>query len=387
MRAECVAAERAQAVRDAAAAWAEAGLLSPDEATTVAERFPDDRVRAAPAMAVLSFVFAAVAGVAVLVLASLVLDSPAAALLVAPPLAFGVEWLTGPGRRVRTGIEDGLSLALVASVAVGVFWIADEGLGLSASHSVRVLLPVLAAVCGLASWRWGMPLWAVPGALLAYQFLATFGSGRWLMLGVALALTPVLSHGSKHERLTPSHRVALAIALAASLTAAYLALNVYSLDRSWIEMLEWDRHGEREWGGVVRLACLAGTALLPVAVLARAIRARERVLLWCGALMLAASCVTVRAYLHVAPTWLLLVLAGGTCLGGALLLRRWLDAGQGGERGGFTAAELGGGGHPQRLAETVAILATLTPAAPPRPPAGFQPGGGGLGGGGASDTF
>lgn len=387
MRAEWVAAERAQAVRDATVGWVEGSLLSPDEATAIAARFPDDRVRTAPAMAVLSFVFAAVAAVAVLVLASLLFDSPAAALLVAPPLAFGVEWLVGPGRRVRTGVEDGLSLALVASVAVAAFWIVDEGLGLSASHSFRTLLPILAGACALVCWRWGMALWAVPGTLLAFLFLATFGSGRWLMLGAALALTPVLSYGSKHERLAPSHRMALAIALAASLAAAYLAINVHSLDKHWIEAVAWDHNVTRDWGAIVRLACLAGTALLPLAVLTRAIRARDRVLLWCGALMLAASCVTVRAYVHVAPTWLLLVLAGGACLGGALLLRRWLDAGSGGELGGFTAAELGGGGHPQRLAETVAVLATLTPAAPSRPPAGFQPGGGGLGGGGASDSF
>lgn len=387
MRGDRVAAERAQAVRDAAAAWAEAGLLSPDEATTVAERFPDDRVRAAPAMAGLSFVFAAVAGIALLALVMILFDSPAAALLLAPPLAAAVEWLVGPGRRVRTGIEDGLSVALLVCVAVGVFWLLDDGLGLSDSSSLRVLLPVLSAVCGLTCWRWGMPLWAVPGAFLAYLFLATFGSGRWLMLGVALALAPVLSHGAKHERLAPSHRVALAIALAACLGAAYLALNVYSFDRHWIEAVAWSHDGGRAGEPIARLASLAGTAFLPLAVLLRAIRSRDRLLLWCGALMLAASCVTARAYLHVAPAWLLLVLAGTACLGLAVALRRWLEVGAGGERGGFSAAALGGGGDPQRIAETVAVLVALTPATAPHRPAGLRPAGGGFGGGGATDGF
>ncbi|HPC82068.1 MAG TPA: hypothetical protein P5234_01930 [Thermoanaerobaculaceae bacterium] len=387
MKTEWIVAERAEAVRRAAEAWGEAGLVSAQDAQAIAIRYPDDRVRAATPMAVLSFVFAAVAGLAVLVLAAIVLESPAAGLLVVPPLAIAVERLVGAGRRVRTGVEGGLALALVVCVAVGAFWFVDEALGASADTAARSLLPVLAVACGLVCWRWGMATAAAPGACLAYLFLATFGSGRWLVLGTAVALTPVLSHGSSHARLTPSHRRALAIALAVSLAAAYLAVNLHSLDSHWIESLAWHARHKPEWSPVVRLACLAATALLPAAVLARGVRTRDRLLLWCGAVMLAASCVTVRAYVHVAPAWVLLVLAGLACLAAALLLQRWLERGRGAERGGFTPASLGEGGDPHRLAETAAVLATLTPGAPGRPPEGFRAGGGEFGGGGASGGF
>lgn len=386
MKTEWVAADRAQAVRGAAAAWREAGLASPEVEGAIALRYPDDRVRAAPAMAVLSFVFAAVAGVAVLALAMILVDSPGAALLVAPLLVAAVEWLVGPGRRVRTGIEDGLSLAVVVAAAVAAFWILDKGLGLRGEESLRVLLLIVGALCGLACWRWGMPLWAAPATFLTYLFLASLDGGRWLLLGVSLGLTPVLSHVSRHERLAPSHRLGLALALAVSVLAAYLAINVYSLDEHWVESVRWGGPGEHDWHPLVRLACLAGTALLPLAVMTRAIRTRDQVLLWCGGLMLAASCATVRAYAHLAPTWLLLVLAGGALMAVALLLRRRLASGPGGERGGYTTADLGGG-DPRRLAETVAVLATLTPTAAPPRQEGFVPGGGTVGGGGASGEF
>ncbi len=64
MRPDAAAAERAQAVREAAAAWREAGEI--DEATrrAVDERYPDDRVRARPVFRVLLAGFTVLAGLA-----------------------------------------------------------------------------------------------------------------------------------------------------------------------------------------------------------------------------------------------------------------------------------------------------------------------------------
>lgn len=387
MRPEWAAAERAQVVRDAFASWRKAGLVTEEVASEAAQRFPDDRVRAVPAMAILSAIFAAVAGVAVLILVGIWSHYAFAAILVAGLVALGVELLMGPGRRKRSGVEEGLSAAFVIAVAVAGFWLLDEAIGLRGGTAMRWNLLVVAAACTLACYRWGMPAWAAPASFLGFWVLASSTHGRWLLLGAALALTPVLSYGSKHPRLAPSHRLALVIALAIALAGAYLAINLYSLDEHWIEELQWPRQSPPLWAPIVRLVAIAGTALLPLAVLARGIRARDRLLIGCGALLAAASCVTLRAYVHVAPAWLILVAAGGACLAMALLLRRWLDGGPGKERGGFTTAELGTGGNPQRVAELAATLATLTPAAPvPRQP-GFKPGGGEFGGGGASGGF
>lgn len=387
MRPEWVAAERARVVREAFARWSEAGLVKSEVAREVAQLFPDDRVRAARAMAVLSAIFAAVAGVALLSLVATWTHYAFAAFVVAPLAAVAVELLMGPGRRKRSGVEEGVSVVFVIAVALAGFWLFDQAVGLRAQTALRWNLVHIAAACCFAWARWGMPLWAAPASVFGFCFLASSAHGRWLLLGTALALTPVLSYGSKHPRLAPSHRVGLAIALAIALAGAYLAINLQSLDERWIEALQWPSHSPPQWAPIVRLAAIAGTALLPLAVLARGVASRDRLLVGCGALLAAASCVTVRAYVHIAPTWLLLVGAGGTCLGFALLLRRWLDGGPGRERGGFTAAELGSGGDPQRVGELVAVLATLTPAAPAPQPPRPRTGGGEFGGGGASAGF
>jgi len=103
--------------------------------------------------------------------------------------------------------------------------------------------------------------------------------------------------------------------------------------------------------------------------------------------MAAASAVTLRHYVRVAPLWALLVAVGAVLGALALLLQRWLDGGPSRERRGITARPLFERGLVEP-AEIVAALATLAPAARPLPPeGGFKPSGGTFGGGGASESF
>jgi hypothetical protein len=108
--------------------------------------------------------------------------------------------------------------------------------------------------------------------------------------------------------------------------------------------------------------------------------------------MLAASAVTLRHFVAIAPLWEILVAVGVIVLAKALLLQRWLGSGRGQERGGFTARPLFEG-RLERTAEVVAALASLTPEARPVPAVsapdagGLKPGGGEFGGGGASGEF
>ncbi len=50
--------------------------------------------------------------------------------------------------------------------------------------------------------------------------------------------------------------------------------------------------------------------------------------------------VTLRFYVHVAPFWVVLTVSGVASLAVALILRRYLGSGPGGERHGFTAEPL-----------------------------------------------
>jgi hypothetical protein len=78
---------------------------------------------------------------------------------------------------------------------------------------------------------------------------------------------------------------------------------------------------------------------------------------------------------------------GAVAIGLALLLRRYLDAGEGRERGGFTAEPVFTDPEGRSALEVAASVASFTPSPRPVEPPGFQGGGGRSGGAGASGTF
>lgn len=388
MTPEHAAADRAAQVRRAAAGWRMTGLIGEAGERTVRELFPDDRVRVGTAFRVLLAIFAAVAGLAALILAIMVTDGPAVAWVVAPILIALTEGLVGSGRRAQGGIEEGISFAAWVAVIVACVWLGDKGFGCREEALVRLALLGAAGAAGLAAWRWGMPLYAAAGAVSLLVLLATFAGGRWLVLGTAMAVTPLLSHGRSHPRVAPARRECLTALLMVCLAAIFLCVNYYSLDHHWIERAHHDHAADGELGMAIGLAGVLGTALLPLAVLRRGVVTRDRLLLWFGLAGVAVGAVTLRAYIHLAPLWLLLILAGLAVLGLATLVGRYLESGEGGERSGLTARPLGTATDLGKALEVAGTVASLTPAAPPAsPPSGFEGGGGQFGGGGASESF
>ena len=103
-----------------------------------------------------------------------------------------------------------------------------------------------------------------------------------------------------------------------------------------------------------------------------------------GALFASASLVTLRQYHPLGPWWFSLVLGGASCLALAVALRRWLEAGPGRERLGFTADPLFEDRRIAGTAQAVATLVAMSPAARVTPEGQFQGGGGRAGGGGAT---
>jgi hypothetical protein len=128
---------------------------------------------------------------------------------------------------------------------------------------------------------------------------------------------------------------------------------------------------------------------VPVGLLAWSIATRRRILLWLGGLASAASLVTLRWYVHVAPPWLVLTASGAALIALALGLRRVLATAPGGERFGFTGAPLfEDPARHERLtaAVTLAAGARLQPE-PPSATGKLRPGGGSYGGGGATGEY
>jgi len=125
---------------------------------------------------------------------------------------------------------------------------------------------------------------------------------------------------------------------------------------------------------------------VPIAFLVWGIRARRTLVLDLGLVFTALSLVTLRAYVHLAPLWALLVAAGAALVLGALWVNRLLRLSPGAERAGFTAAPLYGAGRMETV-QAAAFVAGFTgqPARPERDD--LSTGGGGFGGGGASSDF
>ena len=111
------------------------------------------------------------------------------------------------------------------------------------------------------------------------------------------------------------------------------------------------------------------TAVMPVTILAWALRSRRTVLLDTGIVLAALSLVTLRQYVHVAPLWIVLTASGAALIVLALAVERALRHSPDGERGGFTADALFSDDRRQQMLQTVPVVAAFTPAAPtsPRP--------------------
>jgi hypothetical protein len=386
VRPDAVAAERAQAVREAAVAWREAGEI--DEATrrAVDDRFPDDRVRARPVFRVLLAGFTVLAGLAatglLLVAAE---ETPAVPILVGLLAAVAAAAQVGPLRRAESGTAGASAFLAVLLLVVGGVWLANRDFHLGPDATLRLATGLIALLSGLVVWRWGMRAAAAVSAAAAWLFLAQLPIGRVSWLVVPLVAAPLLHRAARSVRLAPSHRTALRLAELVALVALAVAWNPWAHDAGFVERLaELPPAGP----GLLRTLCMGAFLLLPAVTLVLAVRGRDRWLLWTAGAMVAASAVTVRHYVHLGPLWAVLAAAGIALVVLAMVSRRVLDAGESKERRGLTAEPLFGDERKVRLAELAVSMATLTPEAkPPEPKPSFEPGGGSFGGGGASDSF
>jgi len=166
----------------------------------------------------------------------------------------------------------------------------------------------------------------------------------------------------------------------------YLAVHLGSWDVGLVEALTGEGRASRAPAPFRPIFAMA-TALVPVLTLAWGIGAHRRLLISLGLVGLLVSIVTLRFYVHVAPLWAALLVGGASALGLALALRRYLDAGPGHARHGFTAEPLFADPERRSALEVAASVASLSPAARAVERPGFQGGGGRSGGGGATGNF
>ena len=393
MRPEAIGWERAAEVHAAARGWRRAGTI--DEATRerIREAFPDPCVTPGAVWRVLTGGMVAAIVLCTFAAAALGLWRSSTAIQVLL-LLWGVACLVATDvleaspRSARRGAAGATSVLGVGFFLLGLGLVLVESTRLPGDDAIDVLLVAAVLTCGLAAWRWGSPLFAGLGGGALFCSLARLPHGRILWLMVGAALTGLAAWRLDEVRLAPSHRIGAAVLTVVGIGAVYAAANVYSLDEGSLEHLARIAPSREDLPRGARLAAAAATALLPLAVLAWGLRSRRILLLDTGIVLLALSLVTVRHYVHVAPLWVVLILAGALLVVLALAVERALRRARSGEIAGFTADPLFSDERRQQVLQIVPAVAAFTPEA--RTPAsdpGFAGEGGRFGGGGAQEKF
>lgn len=396
MRAAWVEAERTAEVREAIEGWHRAKAITEEIRRRMEALYPlPDRPSLIVRLLARFFVSLAVFGVfGVMAIVVGGGGSKATGLgvccvLLSVGLVIATELLRGAPRLSGLSAHGATSFWAVVFglAAAGIFLSEGGSLGSDRFLTLMILLTAI-AFCS-AAWRWGSWVYAAIGGCALFLFLGRLPAGRllWIVVGSGLALLvqPFLDRAS----LAPSHRRSAGALLAAALIAVYAAANRLSLDERLLEEL---RGGARDMpGGGERFAAAVATALLPALVLLWGVTTRRSLLLALGALFTAASLVTLRFYVHVAPLWVILAGSGIALIAVATLLERFLASGPGRERAGFTGEPLFSDEGRAQALQAAAVIASLTPAAQAAGPSPdrdrFVGGGGSSGGAGASTSF
>lgn len=375
----------ARDVRD----WATAGLITPEQALALQADLatPLRRTGVMLRLGLAGFTVIAGAGLVGLALLTGSLRSELAASVMS--FVLGAAALAGADAIVRTtrlyrhGVEEALAMGAVVLIGFGA-GLLGSAVSSSSSGAVPWLLATgaVAGVAGVAYRRFGFQYAAVM-ALCAIAVMPLGSDALSLTVkrfyaAVVFAGVAIVATRQRRDAADDVHRADLETIRAASVAGLYLALNVVvpgdlvgrGVD-PWVRWISW----VLVW-------------LLPVAVGRLAVMDRDPLLLRVAIAAGLATLLTNKSYLGWArQPWGPMVL-GVVLVGLALVLRRWLSSGPGGERHGFTARPLVASDDAAiQIAGLAATAMQPTPVRDLQEPKDPTFSGGRSGGAGAGGTF
>ena len=379
-------AARVAEVREAAQAWRNAGAIDAPTHEAIYAAYPQSRPELSRAWTVLIFflVTMAVHTVSFGVFAAFRMESSLVVIFFGAVLATAADFLRG-SRFACNGSDAAVSFWAILYLMVGFGWWLSE-----ASHdeadTITTILAATVLVFAAACIRWGFAAYGTIAAAALFALLGRFPAGRLWWVAGSLVLLALAFRNLDRAALAPPHRGAVAGVFAVAAVVLYVALNRVSVDEHWVEaVMRVASYKAGPSSGPLRALSTAATALLPLAFVAWGIRTRRTLILDLGLAFAAASLVTLRYYVHLAPLWFLLTLAGAALVLGALAVNRRLRRSPGGERRGFTADPLFE--RRREALQAAAVVAGFTPTAAPAQAGDLTTGGGRFGGGGSSAEF
>jgi uncharacterized membrane protein YgcG len=392
MKGAWVEAERVEEVRAAARGWKRAGAIGTGTFEEILRRYPEPRTLPAPLWRVVTFLL--VSAILLLLGGALVAGlSPAIKNAPFWCASLGVAFVVVAELQARSrslarrgGVEAASFWGIVALVG-GIFIFFEESLHAGNDVMVNAGLLGAALLFGLAAQHWGNPAFAGFAAGAVFILLARAPQGRLLWVAAGVALSAAAERFLDRPSWAPSHRACAAVLVAVGLVGVYAAVNLYALDHRLVEKLGSARLDASGPSFGERIASMVLTALVPLAAVVWGIRSRRAFALDVGLVLTALSLLTLRFYVHLAATWLVLTLAGAALLLLALGVNRWLAKGAAKERSGFTAESLFADERRLRALELVPVVAAHAPESRPPVEPGYQGGGGSFGGGGAGGSF
>lgn len=365
--------------------WTRSGLLRPEQRDIVMPQLAVELRRTNKFLRLTLFVFGAVILQSALGLLALMVsgfaDTTVAGVLclLTGSVCF---WLASRLVRrynlYRFGVEEAVALSAAGLTAGGAALLVGGG----GDAAVVVGLAVAAAMLTALYLRFGYVYAAVFAMVAAVALPFQFGSSEgWQRLSAVVLLAVVVAavrraradYGDEH----PGD--ALMVIEAVAWLGIYLLVNlaistgITAIERS--SFFYWGTYG--------------GIWVLPALMLWLAMRGRERPLLWAGIAMALGTLLSNKQYLGSPRYEWDPIVFGFLLMVIAVVIRRWLAAGDGGMRHGYTSARLVASDkdHLGTLA-MVSTVHTDVPVAEQAPAADSSIGGGGrAGGAGAGGSF
>jgi hypothetical protein len=307
-------------------------------------------------------------------------------LLVVAALCYvAAELAVSKARLYRFGIEEALAMCSVGFLCVGIA---------AFSAKPEILVPAAGTIASLWIWyRFGLPYVAAAAMIfivwIANSWTSSHAAQHVIIAAIyAAGLSGLVAVRSRYRYTYLDDRYSIAEALL--WLGIYLAIN---LQLSSVELLgEWlgGARTSTEFSRPFYWATWALTWCLPPVVLARGLRLKDRWGIAVGAIVAILTLITNKPYLGwQRHTWDPMLL-GVLLIGVALFIRRWLAAGPGEIRHGFTAQRLSGKDKAWMNIGATALGLVSTNLTTPSPQASNPDvhfGGGDSGGGGASGDF